>query len=250
MPHAHFRFYEELNDFLPPGRRKVTFVHAWKGTASVKDIVESLGVPHTEVDLILANGESVDFAYRPKDGDRISVYPMFESFDISPAQRLRPRPLREPRFVLDGHLGRLARYLRMLGFDTLWSNDADDEKLAHISQQQTRTLLTRDQGLLKRKDVTRGYWVRSTAPREQLREVLERFDLYRAATPFTRCMACNGLLRSATLEEVKERLPPRTALYYHEFWQCERCAKVYWEGPHVRRMEKLLQEVLGSSAVA
>ena len=165
MPHAHFRFYEELNDFLPPGRRKVTFVHAWKGTASVKDIVESLGVPHTEVDLILANGESVDFAYRPKDGDRISVYPMFESFDISPAQRLRPRPLREPRFVLDGHLGRLARYLRMLGFDTLWSNDADDEKLAHISQQQTRTLLTRDQGLLKRKDVTRGYWVRSTAPR-------------------------------------------------------------------------------------
>jgi len=249
MPHAHFRFYEELNDFLPPGRRKVTFVHAWKGTASVKDIVESLGVPHTEVDLILANGESVDFAYRPKDGDRISVYPMFESFDISPAQRLRPRPLREPRFVLDGHLGRLARYLRMLGFDTLWSNDADDEKLAHISQQQTRTLLTRDQGLLKRKDVTRGYWVRSTAPREQLREVLERFDLYRAATPFTRCMACNGLLRSATLEEVKERLPPRTALYYHEFWQCERCAKVYWEGPHVRRMETLLLEVLGSSAV-
>ena len=138
----------------------------------------------------------------------------------------------------------------MLGFDTLWSNDADDEKLAHISQQQTRTLLTRDQGLLKRKDVTRGYWVRSTAPREQLSEVLERFDLYRAATPFTRCMACNGVLRPASLEEVQERLPPRTALYYHEFWQCERCAKVYWEGPHVRRMEKLLQEVLGSSAVA
>jgi len=249
MPHAHFRFYEELNDFLPPGRRKVTFVHAWKGTASVKDIVESLGVPHTEVDLILANGESVDFAYRPKDGDRISVYPMFESFDISPAQRLRPRPLREPRFVLDGHLGRLARYLRMLGFDTLWSNDADDEKLAHISQQQTRTLLTRDQGLLKRKDVTRGYWVRSTAPREQLREVLERFDLYRAAAPFTRCMACNGVLRPAILDEVKERLPPRTARYYHEFWQCEGCARVYWEGSHVRRMETLLLEVLGSSAV-
>ncbi|HET7090787.1 MAG TPA: Mut7-C RNAse domain-containing protein [Anaerolineae bacterium] len=249
MPHAHFRFYEELNDFLPPGRRKVTFVHEWKGIASVKDIVEALGVPHTEVDLILANGESVDFAYRPKDGDRISVYPMFESIDISPVQRLRPRPLREPRFVLDGHLGRLARHLRMLGFDTLWSNDADDERLAHISQQQTRTLLTRDQGLLKRRDVTRGYWVRSTAPREQLREVLERFDLYRAATPFTRCMACNGLLRSVTLEEVKERLPSRTAQHYREFRQCEQCAKVYWEGPHVRRMEKLLQEVLGSSAV-
>jgi len=250
MPHATFRFYEELNDFLPPGRRKVEFVHEWKGIVSVKDIVESLGVPHTEVDLILANGESVDFAYRPQDGDRISVYPMFESFDISPAQRLRPRPLREPRFVLDGHLGRLARYLRMLGFDTLWSNDADDEALVHISQQQARTLLTRDQGLLKRKAVTRGYWVRSTAPREQLREVLERFDLYRAATPFTRCMACNGLLRPATVEEVQERLPPRTILYYSEFWQCEGCAKVYWEGPHVRRMETLLQEVLGSSAVA
>ncbi len=110
MTHAQFRFYEELNDFLPPPKRKVIFTHEWRGTASVKDLVESLGVPHTEVDLILVNGESVDFSYRPSDGDRISVYPMFESLDIAPVQRLRPRPLREPRFVLDGHLGRLAAY--------------------------------------------------------------------------------------------------------------------------------------------
>ncbi len=248
MPQAQFRFYEELNDFLPPPKRKVTFTHEWRGTASVKDHIESLGVPHTEVDLILVNGESVDFSYRPKDGDRISVYPMFESLDITPVQRLRPRPLREPRFVLDGHLGRLAAYLRLLGFDTLWRNDFDDETLIQFSQQEERALLTRDQGLLKRKMVTRGYWVRSTVPREQAREVLERFDLRRNVAPFTRCLVCNGMLRSAPFEEVKEQLLPGTARAYREFWRCDQCAKVYWKGSHYRRMEALVREVLSEAA--
>ncbi len=243
MPRARFRFYEELNDFLPSPRRKVTFVHEWRGSASVKDMIESLGVPHTEVDLILVNGESVDFSYRPRDGDRISVYPMFESLDISSVQRLRPRPLREPRFVLDGHLGRLAAYLRLLGFDTLWRKDFDDETLARLSQQEKRALLTRDQGLLKRKAVMRGYWVRSSVPREQLREVLERFDLHRLVAAFTRCLACNGILRAAALEEVQEHLPPRTAQSYREFWRCNQCAKVYWKGSHYRRMERLVRDI-------
>src|SRR3989338_9144205 len=116
MSRAHFRFYEELNDFLPPERRKTTFTREFRNRASVKDMIEALGVPHTEVDLILVNGASVDFSYLVQDGDRISVYPMFESFDIRPLVHLRPRPLREPKFVLDTHLGKLAVYLRLLGF--------------------------------------------------------------------------------------------------------------------------------------
>ncbi len=248
MPRATFRFYEELNDFLPPHRRKATFAHEWPGAAAVKDLIEALGVPHTEVDLILVNGEPVDFAYRPRDGDRISVYPMFESLDISPVQRLRPRPLREPRFVVDGHLGRLAAYLRLLGFDTLWDNDFDDETLARFTQQQKRALLTRDRGLLKRKVVTRGYWVRSSVPREQLHEVVERFDLRRNVAPFTRCLVCNALLRPASLEEVREHLLPRTARYYREFWRCTQCARIYWKGAHFQRMENLVREVLDGVA--
>jgi len=117
------RFYEELNDFLPLERRKVDFSHEFQRRASIKDLIEALGVPHTEVDLILVNGASVDFSYIVRDGDRISVYPMFEAFDIQTVSRVRPQPLRVIRFVLDVHLGKLARYLRLLGFDTLYRND-------------------------------------------------------------------------------------------------------------------------------
>src|SRR5262249_31383318 len=156
MNRACFRFYAELNDFLPPGRRGVTFTYSFEGSPSIKDLIEALGVPHTEVDLILVNGESVDFAYRVREGDRISVYPVFESLDITPLLRVRPRPLRETRFVLDTHLGRLAAYLRLLGFDTLYRNDAGDDELARISSGEGRILLTRDRGLLKRSQVTHG----------------------------------------------------------------------------------------------
>ena len=145
---AEFRFYEELNDFLPENRRKILFPFAFEGTPSVKDSIEALGVPHTEIDLILVNGISVDFGCLIRDGDRISVYPVFESIDITPLVRVHSQPLREPRFVLDMHLGRLARYLRMLGFDTLYRNDYADAELARISSQEYRILLTRDPGLL------------------------------------------------------------------------------------------------------
>src|SRR5512136_1863572 len=126
MTRATFRFYQELNDFLPPAQRQIAFTHEWNGTPSIKHLIEALGVPHTEIELILANDRSVDWSYQPRDGDRIAVYPVFESLDVTPLIRLRPQPLREVRFVLDGHLGRLAAYLRMLGFDTRWDNDADD----------------------------------------------------------------------------------------------------------------------------
>lgn len=184
MKHATFRFYAELNDFLPPEMRFRGIRREFLDDASVKDMIEAFGVPHTGIDLILVNGESVDFSYVVRDADRVSVYPMFESFDIAPLLRVRPQPLREPRFVLDIHLGRLATYLRMLGFDTIYRNNSSDAELARISRDEHRTLLTRDVGLLKRGAITHGYYVRQTAPRKQLDEVLRRFDLANAAAPF------------------------------------------------------------------
>jgi uncharacterized protein with PIN domain/sulfur carrier protein ThiS len=235
------RFYEELNDFLTPELRRITILHPVKQPGSIKDMIEALGVPHTEIDLILVNGQSVDFDYRVQDGDRISVYPVFESLDITPITRLRPAPLRITRFVLDTHLGRLAAYLRLFGFDTLYRNDYDDPTLANISVKEHRILLTRDKQLLMRKQITHGYFVRSTQPRKQLLEVLTRFDLYKAQQPFTRCMHCNGKIIPVAKDEIESRLLPRTKTWYREFWQCSQCNKIYWKGSHYQRMQQLIK---------
>ena len=191
----------------------------------MKDVIESLGVPHTEVDLILVNGASVGFDYLVRDGDRVSVYPVFESLDITPLVRVRPQPLRETRFVLDIHLGKLAVFLRMLGFDSLYRNDYRDDELARISHAEGRILLTRDRGLLKRSLVTHGYLVRSDDPREQLAEVIHRFDLRDAIQPLERCLRCNGELEPVAKEEVADRLPPRTREHYDTFSAAARAAR-------------------------
>jgi uncharacterized protein with PIN domain len=241
---AFFRFYAELNDFLPSDRKRVIFSHVFDGQPSVKDTIEALGVPHTEVDLILVNGESVDFSYRIKDGDQISVYPMFESIDIASVLRVRPQPLREVRFVLDTHLGRLAGYLRMLGFDTLYRNDFQDEELASLSSREKRILLTKDRGLLKRSEVSHGYCVREIHPREQLVEVLRRFDLARVIKPFERCMRCNGPVTQVDKEQVIDRLPTETRRYYDEYYLCQDCGRIYWRGSHYQRMQQFIAQVL------
>ncbi len=243
MADLHLRFYQELNDFLAPAHRGREFEHFVKGTPSVKDVIEALGVPHTEVDLILVNGRSVDFGCLLQDGDRVSVFPVFESLDIRPAIRLRPEPLRNPRFVLDTHLGRLAAYLRLLGFDCLYSPAADDAWLAEVSVREERILLTRDRGLLKRKAVTRGYCPRQSHPRRQLAEVLRRFDLLGCARPFTRCMACNGVLERVDREEVAAAVPPDVFRRYDDFSRCAACRKVYWRGSHFARLEALVEAV-------
>ena len=239
------RFYEELNDFLPYAKRKKPFPFVFKQPGSIKDLVESLGVPHTEIDLIVVNGKSVDFNYLVNDGDKISVYPVFESIDITPIIRLRPQPLRVTRFVLDAHLGRLAAYLRMFGFDTLYRNDYDDPTLANISASDQRILLTCDRGLLMRKQVTRGYYVRERQPRRQLLEVLNRFDLVSTQQPFNRCMHCNGELRSVRKSDIEARLMPRTRCHYDEFWQCGDCYKIYWKGSHYQRMKEFVASING-----
>lgn len=238
---AEFRFYEELNDFLPPVRRKRPFSWRFNGRPAVKDAVEAMGVPHTEVDLILVNGESEGFDRRLAPGDRVSVYPVFESFDISPLNRLRPEPLRRPAFVLDVHLGRLARWMRLLGLDCRWENDLDDPEIVEISASEGRTILTRDIGLLQVGRVTHGYWVRSTNPDEQLPEVLARFDLRESLRPFTRCMTCNGRIHAVEKSAVQEKLPPKTRKYYDEFFQCEDCGNVYWKGAHWERLRGMVE---------
>jgi uncharacterized protein with PIN domain len=243
MATIEIRFYEELNDFLPVERKKVAFSHTVQGRVSVKDLIESLGVPHTEIDLILVNGKSVDFSCLVQDGDRISVYPVFEALDISPVLRLRPKPLRGTRFVTDIHLGKLARYLRMLGFDTLYRNDYSDDVLARISSSEGRILLTRDCGLLKRNEVTHGYWVRLFDPLDQLEEVVRRLDLYNAFSPFTRCLECNGMLEPVEKESIIDRLPPGTRNAFNEFDCCRDCRKVYWRGSHYDRMRQLVDRL-------
>jgi uncharacterized protein with PIN domain len=243
-----FRFYEELNDFLPSNKRKESFPFSFKGNPSVKNAIEELGVPHVEVDLILVNGNSVDFGYRLKNGDHVSVYPVFESLDISNVQRLRAKPLRDPKFILDVHLGRLSRYLRLCGFDAYFGKNLNDREIINISVIEQRIILTRDRNLLKTRAVTHGYWIRSSKPVEQLKEVLRRFDLDGSIHPFTRCLECNGCLKDVLREEVLDSLLPKTRIFYTDFKRCETCGRVYWEGSHYERMKKLIKAVTGNSA--
>lgn len=248
MPEAIFRIYAELNDFLPAYLQQKKFVLNFDEKTSIKHIIESLGIPHTEVDLILINGVSVDFQARPAEGDFISVYPVFEGLDIGGVARLRPKPLREPRFILDAHLGKLAVYLRMLGFDTLYENDYEDEALANLASRQKRILLTRDRGLLKRTIVTHGCLIRNEKPVEQLLEVLKRYDLFGNMAAFTRCLVCNELLVPVKKDEIYRRLPSRTAIEFSEFMFCPGCERLFWKGSHYQRMKKVLDLVLEEGA--
>jgi len=242
MAQVQIRFYEELNDFLAPELRKWAFDHDFERRTSVKDMIESFGVPHTEVEIILVNGQSVGFSHIVQDGDRISVYPVFESLDVTPLIRLRPEPLRIPKFVLDTNLGRLARYLRLLGFDCLYENDFEDAVVAKISSEQQRTLLTRDRALLQRRIITHGYFVRAVRPRLQVPEVLSRFDLYRLVAPFSRCIRCNGTLQDVDKATVEDRLEPKTRKYFDTFRICTGCGQIYWQGSHYERSMRLVDD--------
>ena len=240
------RFYEELNDFLPLAERKCNLVLTFVPPCPVRHLIERCGVPHPEVELILVNGRSVDLDQRLADGDRVSVYPRFEALDITPLLRLREHPLRNPRFIADAHLGRLARHLRLLGFDTLFGNDPGDAALATAAARQRRILLTRDRGLLMRREVTHGCFIRSGRPLEQLTQVMERCDLYRLVRPFTRCMMCNGPLQPVAKAAIWARLPPGVRMECDEFWHCGGCDRVYWHGSHYRQLQAFVKKVGGA----
>lgn len=241
---AEFRFYEELNDFLPPGRRRVSFMHVFHGSPAVRDVIQAIGVPHSAVDLLLVDGRSVGFEHRLQGGERVAVYPVFERLDISPLLHLRSQPLRRTRFILDVHLGRLARYLRMLGFDSAWRRNYSDVEIIDQARLEHRIILTRDIGILKQKRVTHGYWLRNTRPGKQLAEVVEALDLQGQTRPFTRCMECNGLIRPLAPEDLAGRIDPEIRDRFESFWECAACSRVYWQGSHWWRMLRLVERIL------
>ena len=211
-------------------------------------MIESFGVPHTEVELIVANGVSVDFSYVVGNGDRIAVYPTFESVDPTPELRVRPRALRDSKFVLDVHLGRLAAGLRMLGFDTAYQTGWADAELVRISSSEHRILLTRDRALLKHRSITHGYWLRNSGSRLQIAEIVSRFDLARSIRPFTRCVRCNSVLQPVPKEQICRLIPARTAARHDDFQQCPKCARVYWKGSHYTRMSGWIEKLVSPPA--
>jgi uncharacterized protein with PIN domain len=242
---ATFRFYGELNDFLPRARRGHDITTPCARMATTKHMIEALGVPHTEVELVLVNGESVGFDRLLEEGDRVAVYPKFERFDISPLLRVRERPLRRLRFVADAHLGGLARLLRMAGFDTLYDNNIDDDEIEVIAASEERVVLTRDRELLKRRTITHGCYVHTLKPALQFRELVDRLDLAASIEPFTLCLHCNAPLRDVPKAEVLEQLPPSVRELHHEFDTCDVCRRVFWKGSHWKRMTALLADAAG-----
>ncbi len=244
MVTATFRFYEELNDFLAPERRRHAFDCPCARAATVKHMIEALGIPHTEVELVLVNGDSAGFERMLREGDRVAVYPKFEAFDVSLLLRLRERPLRVVRFVADAHLGGLARLLRMAGFDTLYDNSFDDNEIETIATQQGRIVLTRDRELLKRRSITHGCYVHTLKPAQQLCEICERLDLARSARPFTLCLHCNAPLRAIDRALVLQRIPPRAGAMYQHFSTCDVCQRVFWKGSHWKSMRALLDKIV------
>lgn len=207
-------------------------------------MIEALGVPHTEVELILVDGVSVDFSHRLRDGEHVSVYPSFASLDVEPLRRLRPEPPDVRRFIADAHLGQLAKHLRMFGFDVLYRNDYSDAEVARIAAEEGRIVLTRDRDLLIRKEIVHGCYLHAVSCEAQLIEVLTRYRLAAHARAFSRCLTCNGVLRVVGKGDVEHRVPQHSRDAYEQFFECEGCAQVYWEGSHVERMRLRVDSML------
>jgi uncharacterized protein len=233
MKVAYFDIEERLRWLLPLDMRRDNFDYPFNGPQSVKHLIESVGIPHTEIGELKANGVSVRSDYLVEDGDRMeikAVPPVGEQ-------------IVEPRFVLDGHLGRLASRLRMLGLDSLYRNDYDDRELVRVSVDEERILLTRDRRLLMHKNITSGQLIWSLEPEEQFREVIVRYGLKKWIKPFQRCIRCNTPLETVRKEDVMEHLQPLTRLYFEDFHICPSCRQIYWKGSHFDRMQRIIEEI-------
>lgn len=244
MSEATFRFYEELNDFLPLERRKIDFHCGFKGRESVKDIIEALGVPHTEVDLILVNGESVDFGYILQNGDRISVYPVFESLDITNVTHLREIPLRQTRFIADVNINDIVTYMRALGLDVYCDSSLSPRDIIRISREENRTILTKGRKLLKHRAVTHGIFIRPGTTIEQIRAIIDLLSLRGAITPFSRCLRCNSPLVRVSKESIFDRVPPKARSFHEDYSYCSGCDRIYWKGTHFVKIKEVVDEIL------
>ncbi|HIJ91279.1 MAG TPA: hypothetical protein HPP95_10555 [Deltaproteobacteria bacterium] len=208
--------------------------------ASVKDIVEALGVPHTEVGRLTVDGRDISFSSIGSNNDRMDVYPLCPPVDVLTATLLRPEPLPGITFAVDVNVGKLATLLRMAGFDTFYRNGISDPELIEVAVREQRILLSKDTDLLKRKAVVFGYLVREIHPEKQLAEVVRLFGIQGQFKPLSRCLRCNGLLRAVEKEHVIDQLEPLTKKYYDSFRQCRRCNNIYWPGSHRDKMLALL----------
>lgn len=226
---ATFTFINELNDFLPHQLKNTTFSLEFAPHQSLKHLIESLGVPHTDFGKVLINGQVSDAFHRLRENDQVTVYPADGPI------------LDEACFVLDNHLGQLATYLRMLGFNSLYRNNYQDDELARVAREQGRVLLTRDRRLLMRKTIRLGYCIHQSDPRQQAVEVLKRFRLQGQVKPFQRCLRCNSPLLVVNKQDILERLEPLTKIYYDDFRICPECKQIYWKGSHYGRMLEMIK---------
>jgi len=237
---VHVRFYGDLNIFLKPRQRHKGFAHTVKGRPSIKDTVEALGVPHTQIDALLVNGRPVNFDYQLKGKERIRVYPDSTRPSLNGVKPLKSRVATQPKFICDVHLGTLARYLRLLGFDCVYEKDLEDQEIIEIATRDRRVILTRDIGMLKNKTIRWGYFVRHTGGKLQIKETVRHFRLKTKVRAFSRCLDCNGRIRRVAKHTILHRLEPLTQKYYHCFYLCRACGKVYWQGSHYEKLDQFI----------
>ena len=237
------RLFGELNDFLKDPDLKIREIN-YKDRQTIKDILEGIGIPHTEVYLMKKEDKIIDFSYLVKNNDLIKVYPVFRTLDLERGhETTRKKYPFEPKFIADAHLGKLVSYLRILGFDTLYFNDYGDKFLAQKSSEENRILLTRDHGLLMRKNVKYGYFVRADLPKKQLKEVIARYNLLEYINKASRCPKCNHLLKRIEKEKIIDRLEPKTKKYFNKFYICPNCDQIYWKGSHFNRIDNLIENI-------
>lgn len=232
-PHAaQFKFHGCLTDFLEPEKQDRAISYAFRDHPGIKDPVESLGIPHSEVGKITVNGQQVNFSYQLQAHDQVEVYPLLPG---------KPASAEDACFIVDVNLGKLTRWLRLLGFDTLWRNNLKDREIVDIATSRRRIILTRDRRLLFHREIRQGYWIRTVEPFEQIVEVLDRLVLWDYIRPFLRCTDCNGLIQVIGKEKIKHKLEPLTNKYYDDFYQCTACGKIYWRGSHYENLLKKLK---------
>jgi len=236
-------FYGELNKFLSPEKRDTDFEFEFKSRRSVKDLIESFGIPHTEIDVILLNDKSIDFSYIVQDGDNIKVYPASETLNLKLIKHLKPQ-FETIKFLVDIHLAKLARYLRLLGLDAICERNLTPENLVEKALDENRIIVTRSRTLLRTKEITYGILIKEDNPEKQLEEIFNRFDFSTYCEPFKRCMECNSILQPIEKEKIIDRLLPKVKEAYDSFTICTHCDKIFWEGTHFDKLSELIKKII------
>lgn len=247
MSRVSVNILDELNNLLPKKNRFKELEIEFKGRQSVKHIIESLGIPHTEIGSLTINKHHIDFGYLVQNEDIVLVYPATPDNDNYSGMFSNGKMVIEPNFILDNHLGKLATYLRILGFNAVYRNDYHDVELAADSIQSKRILLTRDRQLLMRKTIRYGYLIRSLEPELQVLELFNRFNLNEIINPFNRCLRCNTQLSPIDKRSILHRLEPKTKKYFEEFHMCPQCQRIYWKGSHYERMDQKVEDLISNS---